>query len=44
MGEKPVKTIVAEQLAVWAEHAAMKPGCKGGRRDGGTATADTSDS
>lgn len=44
MGEKSVRTIVAEQLAIWAERAAMKPCRTGGRRDGRTATADSSDS
>jgi SpoVK/Ycf46/Vps4 family AAA+-type ATPase len=44
MGEKAVKTIVVEQLAVWAERAAIKPSRKGGGRDGGTATADSPDS
>lgn len=44
MGEKPVKTIVAEQLATWAERAAIKSVRKGGRRDGGAATTDSSDS
>jgi SpoVK/Ycf46/Vps4 family AAA+-type ATPase len=42
MGEKPVKAIVAEQLAIWAERAARQSVRKGGRRDGGAATADSS--
>ena len=43
IGEKPVKTIVAEQLDVWDMRArASKPG-KGGMRDGGTPASDPSD-
>lgn len=44
MGEKPLKTIVAEQLAVWAERAVVRGPRKGGRRDGETSAADPSDS
>jgi SpoVK/Ycf46/Vps4 family AAA+-type ATPase len=44
MGEKPLKMIVAEQLAVWAERAVVKAPHKGGGRDGGTSAADPSDS
>lgn len=43
MSETPVKTIVTEQLAIWTQRAAVKPSHKGGRRDGGTAAADSSD-
>jgi SpoVK/Ycf46/Vps4 family AAA+-type ATPase len=42
MGEKPVKTIVSEQLAVWGERADMDRTRKGGRRNGAKATADSS--
>ena len=43
IGEKPVKTIVAEQLDVWDARArAGQPG-KRGMRDGGTPSTDPSD-
>lgn len=42
MGQTPVKTILTEQLTIWAERAAMSRTSKGGRRDGAKATADPS--
>jgi AAA+ superfamily predicted ATPase len=42
MGEKSVKTIVSQQLAIWSERAVMDSTRKGGRRNGAKATADSS--
>jgi AAA+ superfamily predicted ATPase len=43
IGEKPVKTIVAEQLDVWDARARAGRRGKGGMRDGRTASTDPSD-
>jgi SpoVK/Ycf46/Vps4 family AAA+-type ATPase len=44
MGEKQVKTIVAEQLAIWGERASVSGSRRGGRRNGAKATAESSQS
>jgi len=43
IGEKPVKTIVAEQLDVWETRAKAGKSGKGGMRDGRTPSTDPSD-